>query len=447
MTKKAIILEKANMGDWMYANLHSSAVQMVDYQFGGGYMDADEYARTLEAVALAFVVFRQTLQQSAPGLFERRPWTEVDAPVDPGTEENGGEDDQAATNDLTESAPAVVDAMVGDVVPLVEKAIRRDSTAQIKVIAPGWGTSGYYSREVLARDGAKAFPKGTHMYWNHPTATDEAMRPERDLTDLAAVLVSDARWVENGPAGDGLYADAKVFDHYRGKIDEMAPHIGVSIRAYGKASVGEAEGRKGRIIDELAASRGNSVDFVTVAGAGGEILNLFESARLGAYKSNRSGMDAESTNKEARKMDLQALQEANSALQAELDAEKANAARLSEMLLLGEAREYVTQALAKVNLPTVTRVRLGESLAKHAPVKDGKLDIEAFQQAIREAVDAEISYLAEAAGMGKIRGMGGAADVSGEHANVEEAEAVLEEAFQTFGLSERAAKSAAVGRN
>lgn len=161
--------------------------------------------------------------------------------------------------------------------PLVEKAVRRDGSIPIKIIQPGWGSSGYYPADVLERDGPKVFTKGMHMYWNHPTQSEEAERPERSLNDLAGVLLSDARWESNGPKGPGLYADAKVFENYRGAVDDMAEHIGVSIRAMGKAQQGTVEGRRGPLITELTAGR--STDFVTAPGAGGEIITLFEAAR------------------------------------------------------------------------------------------------------------------------------------------------------------------------
>ena len=47
----------------------------------------------------------------------------------------------------------------------------------VQIINPGWGSSGYYSQDVLeaaARD--RVFPAGTHMYINHPTARSEERR-------------------------------------------------------------------------------------------------------------------------------------------------------------------------------------------------------------------------------------------------------------------------------
>lgn len=176
-----------------------------------------------------------------------------------------------------EADEQVVERLAGEFVALREKALRRDGTIGLRLIGPGWGSSGYYPAETLRRDGPQVFRSGMKMYWNHPTASEESERPEGDLRDLAAVLVSDARWEEAGQAGPGLYADAKLFEGYTKAVEELAPHIGVSIRGSGRASSGEAEGRQGTIISALTSGR--SVDFVTEPGAGGRIVQLFEAAR------------------------------------------------------------------------------------------------------------------------------------------------------------------------
>lgn len=160
--------------------------------------------------------------------------------------------------------------------PLCERALRRDGTIGAKLIGPGWGSSGYYSREVLERDIPRIYPPGTHMMWNHPTYSEEAERPEGDLNSLAAVTVSTPVWLNDGPKGPGMYADVRPFSGYAETIDEIGEHIGVSIRALGRHSMGEAEGKQGRLIDELVM--GKSVDFVTVPGAGGAVVQVFESA-------------------------------------------------------------------------------------------------------------------------------------------------------------------------
>lgn len=328
--------------------------------------------------------------------------------------------------------------LAGDLVPLVEKAVRRDGTVPIKVIDPGWGTSGYYSAEVLQRDGPKVFRAGTHMYLDHPTATETLERPERSVKDLAGVLVSDARWVEDGPAGPGLYADAKVFGEVRELLDEIAPHIGVSIRASGKAVQGEAEGRKGPVIE--AITQAHSVDFVTLPGRGGRVLEIIEAARGRRESTGKEvgGMSDELREalaaKEAAEARVKELEEANRQQAEDL-------ARLREAAVLREAREKAQAALAKVDLPDVTKTRLVESVSANPPVQDGQLDEAAFARRVQEAVKQEAEYLAKL-GAGAVRGLGSADAASGE-----DAQKRLEEAMLRIMGDEQAAKIAAQGRN
>lgn len=166
----------------------------------------------------------------------------------------------------------------GDLVDLGEAGLRSDGTVPIKVISPGWGSSGFYSAEVLQQAEAdRVWPRGTQMYLDHPTATERTDRPERSLRDLAAVTETDAVWRDDPLEGPGLYAESRVFSQWREQVAEMAPHIGVSIRATAESSSGEAEGRKGRIIDRLV--EGLSIDFVTKAGRGGAVLAVLEAHR------------------------------------------------------------------------------------------------------------------------------------------------------------------------
>ena len=284
--------------------------------------------------------------------------------------------------------------IMGDAVALREKAVAQDGTVLVKIIQPGWGTSGYYSDKVLERDAPKVFTKGLQMYWDHPTQTEERERPERSLRDLAGELVENARYMPDGAWGPGPYARAKVFGTFANTINELAPHIGVSINGRGLAEQGEAEGQEGPIIQEISSVR--SVDFVTVPGAGGKILELFESAR-----SRQEQGDDDMTEK---------LEEAQKAID-QLTAEKAEAlteiARFKEAAVLAKAKDVVSEALAKQDIPEMTKARLVESIAKNPPIKDGELDEDAFKAAIEEAVKAEMAYLTELAGAGAIRGMGG----------------------------------------
>ncbi|MFC0629531.1 hypothetical protein, partial [Kribbella deserti] len=165
------------------------------------------------------------------------------------------------------------------VTPLTEAG--KKPRLKIQLITPGWGSSGYYSTEVLkAAAEAKAWPAGTHMYLDHIAADEVENRPERSVRDIAARLTEDAYWdervgaviAEAVPVGAGKdFATDK----------EFLEAVGVSVSVVAEVNQGEVEGRKGYIISEIFADTFNSVDFVTHAGRGGKVLQLVESARRG----------------------------------------------------------------------------------------------------------------------------------------------------------------------
>lgn len=159
------------------------------------------------------------------------------------------------------------------------------------LITPGWGSSGYYSAEALQQAVAdKVWPKSTQQHIDHQTAEERAKKPEGSINTLAAVLMEDARWdAKGGPDGKGaVVAETKVFSKWREPIAEMAEHIGVSIVAPADMSVGEAEGKAGRIVERLYPAVTNRVDFVTHAGRGGSIeaieaLQVQEARNIGQW--------------------------------------------------------------------------------------------------------------------------------------------------------------------
>lgn len=146
--------------------------------------------------------------------------------------------------------------------------------ALITLITPGWGTSGFYSEALLKEGGMdKAFPRGTQMFIDHPSRSEEFDRPERSVKELAAVTTAPARWT-----GKSVQAEAMLFPDHRDAITAKADAIGVSIRAIGESEFGEAEGKTGEIIKSI--DEGISVDFVTKAGRGGKIAQILESANV-----------------------------------------------------------------------------------------------------------------------------------------------------------------------
>lgn len=175
---------------------------------------------------------------------------------------------------------------------------------RIQIITPGWGSSGYYSADVLERAAENhIIPAGTHMYFDHASDSERTDRPERSVRDIAAVLTEDATW-----DGTGLFADADILGPHAELIEALAPYIGVSISGSATdITIGEAEGRTGPIIEDLAHVA--SVDFVTRAGRGGAVL--LESARPSLVNARAIGHGvSEATANETREQLQQALRDA-----------------------------------------------------------------------------------------------------------------------------------------
>lgn len=283
-------------------------------------------------------------------------------------------------------------AVAGGSLHLVESAatldpiILREARAdyEIKLIAPGKGASAIYPAEVLKRDGPKVFKASTHVYLNHPTAAEEASRPEGDVANLAGVLATDATYHESHAKGPGLYARMKVFADHAQMVEEKAAHVGMSIRAAGIAESGKTQDGL-PVLKEL--THAESVDVVTRAGAGGMILT--EAART-ANPTQEDSMDA---------AELTKLQEG-------LAAQTALNQRLLERAIKGDAREEANRILKTTSLVEAARERVTETVLRDLPIKDGALDGEAFTKRVDEAAKAEGAYVAALVGSGRVTGMG-----------------------------------------
>lgn len=348
-----------------------------------------------------------------------------------------------------------------DVMPLVERAVRNDNTIDLKIIGPGWGTSGYYPAEVLKRDGPGAWQAGTHMYLDHPTESESRERPERSVRDLAAVIISTPEYREEGPAGPGLYAKSSVLPPFKEVIEALAPHIGVSIRAHGKFESGEAEGMEGKVI--TAITKGESVDFVTKPGAGGKVLAMMESLRQkGASDvvstepdnvNDEPASQAAEANRsqEAENMELSEAQERITKLEEELEEAKTITAEATERAqraegatAILEAQREAKAALDNVSLPAAAKTRIVTKVSADPPMKDGKVDIDALKEAVEAEQKVEAEYIASLTESGKVTDQGTQSGAPVDDKAVKES--LGKGLGRFFGLSDDAAKRAAEGR-
>ena len=248
---------------------------------------------------------------------------------------------------------------------------------EIRLISPGKGSSAFYPKEVLKRDGPNVFKAGTHVYLNHPTAAEEAARPEGDVKNLAGVLSTAAVWHESHPKGPGLYARMKVFADHGQMVEEKAPHVGMSIRASGIAESGQK--RDGLpILKELTSAE--SVDIVTKPGARGAILT--ESAR-GVENLEEADMTAE---------DVKKLVEAE-------------VRPFREKALKADAKDQAYALLKAVTLPEAAKERIVKRVIAGLDLTE-KIDEKKLGELVVSEAKDEGQYLASVTGSGRVIGMG-----------------------------------------
>jgi hypothetical protein len=258
------------------------------------------------------------------------------------------------------------------------------------------------------------------MYINHPTAKEEAERPERNLKDWVSTITES--WYDNGKAmGKVAIHDAWLRERLHDPVARQ--HIGVSINTGGKLSIGKINGKDMQIVEKIVFSRQNgpvSVDWVTEAGARGRVSKLLRESN-GKVKME----------KEIKEVSFEELQRENPAL----------VSRIQESVKITESPEFKAikkeneefklkeaQAIQKGKIsawlkeskaPEVVKTRVEKSLEGKTFENEVKLK-EAFEDNLKE----ELGYFNSLSPKGKIKI--GAEEKSEASEPLKEAQAGLE---------------------
>lgn len=297
----------------------------------------------------------------------------------------------------------------------------KPGSIEVHIIKPGWGSSGYYSEEKLRKAcESGVYPAGMLMHWDHPTRQQEEDQPARVTGTIAAVLAENAQYREEGDPdawdGPGPYALAEVRPKFAEDLKWLAGKIGVSHYVDGLSEEGEApDGKKGRIIKELLPSPFNSVDFVTIPGAGGH-SRFNEVAERGKAEAHMTGKQLSIRLSEIMTNDPEVVAEIRKQVAEDLQIESKNEAQKKKMteaetriktleaenkdlrakIAENAAREFVTAEVGKVNLPESVSKVLIESLVKQAPLaEDGSIDTVKFGLIVSEAIKAKQTEIAD----------------------------------------------------
>ena len=260
-----------------------------------------------------------------------------------------------------------------------------------RIINVGPGSSGFYTEEALKTSGAAAFPAGTKINADHQGFNALMENPSGSVTTLIGALVTDpvfAEATDSEPAG--LDADVEFSQEWAPFVEQFAPILGLSIQGSG---YGENMTETGLpIIEGFIPSPLNTVDLVTVPGAGGRLRELAESytgpmpafitenhARIGDAETNH-GKDDGMTPEEITKL-TEALVAAVAASVEKLKESLVPAPVADPVVTDAPEVSEVVEALVAAGLPKSARAKVLEQVKSGAKVD--------------EAITAEKAYITE----------------------------------------------------
>lgn len=224
------------------------------------------------------------------------------------------------------------------------------------------GSSAFYPKELLEANPA-VVKKDTRIYLDHK---QDGERPERKVTNLAGVFASDS-YYENG----SLYAEVELFSDMVDWVKERVKAGVVGLSIHGSGQKMEENGRVvAKTIDAI-----HSVDIVTHAGAGGEFIEMTESATQ------------KEESMELPKELLEALDEQNQTLTAAVTAMSEATSKMTELL---ESQEQEVEEIEESAGPTAAEI--SEALVKAELTEAGRKAVYAAVESgteLEEAISTE----------------------------------------------------------
>lgn len=299
-------------------------------------------------------------------------------------------------------------------------------TLTMTILRPGVSKNKkLYPAAVIKRD-HKMF-EGAKMFINHATDAEMRTRPEGDLNAWAAQIKET--FID--PTDGRMRGRAVVVDPiFEKKCENLAeagllPELGVSIRAIGEASPAEADGQAVDLVERFVKVR--SVDFVTFAGAGGQVealesatndeddVELLTEATLRERRPDlveliESSAQEAMSNMKTTEVQLTEAQELAKTEKARADKAEAELREAQATQAKATATVELTKLLTEAKLPEKAADRIRKQFAEATKV-DG----------MKEAIEAEREYIKSlgltSTSTTKVRNMGP------EHVETREAEA------------------------
>lgn len=244
-----------------------------------------------------------------------------------------------------------------------------------RLIKVGAGSSGFYTEDALRETGPTAFPAATKINADHHQNWRELEeQPAGSVTTLIGAIATEPVF-----ADDGLYAEVEFSDEWAPFVEQFHPILGLSINASGYGSEMTEMGLP--IIEGIIPSPLNTVDLVTVAGAGGKLLELVESFRESSAKMENE-VPTQKNRKNMTPEEIQALTEAlvKALREAVTPAPVVDADEPNGETLIPPVSD-ITEALVEADLPKPSREAVYKALETGVSVEDA---IKAQQELIHD---------------------------------------------------------------
>lgn len=158
---------------------------------------------------------------------------------------------------------------------VTEAPIKSGNRWKVIVARPGQGSSGFYSEDLFRRDAHKIIAPGGQAFIGHDD--------DRNIKDLVGVYPEGSRWSEEDNA---VVSELEVFSHWKTFVEEVGPHVGVSLYALGES---DDEGNVTAFIEDAY----NGADLVARPGLVGSGLaeKLYEAAKAQDSKTSTTAVE------------------------------------------------------------------------------------------------------------------------------------------------------------
>jgi hypothetical protein len=418
--------EARNIGAWLESRLHLELTELADNMYGAGNLTRDERITLSSAIGDALQAYTARIEADAPQLFQRDLY---DEPAESATGDIGVSEGRAVREASTEDTERVLTDLIRD--------------------AYGGGDQTY----VWVRD----FDPDQRLVWfdiNTPDGCDTyqqayAVGDSGQLTlsgERVEVVARTDYTPVTQPGDEDIAEAARPTDPT--PPTPAAPAVPLTVTEGVAPTAPNPPTRK-----EAPMSGSNTGP---APGAGGAADNTGatpaadQGQELQAALARAQLAESQRDDAVARSATLAEAAQAQARILAERDAAIAESRRLRAD---GAARTAVATAIAEAaNLPEALRPLIGprvtDRIVGRVPLAEsGEVNVEAMNAAISAAIDAEATYAAallEAQGVGRVQGLGSAAEVT-ELSEADFEKGMLD-VFTEIGMSPDLAKTAAKGR-